>query len=300
MFFKTFLAGLLWLQFTLSVDVDLVVFNVSVLDKDGRPVTGLAEQDFRVYEDGREQKIKIFQPEDTPSTVGLLIDNSGSMVNKRNDVVHAATSYIGAAHPDDEIFIVNFNRQVWFGLTPSQPFTTDRSELRTALTKTRAEGTTALYDALKVSLAHLQKGSRQRRAIVVLSDGGDNASTTKLDEVLRLAQQSSATIYCIGIYDPGQKDRNPSALKKIAKVTGGQAFFPKTLASLQTVWPQIAGAIRGHYTVSYVSSNPARNGVYRSVKITAARRGKLLDVRTRPGYVAGKMGSDPIHEAGRP
>jgi VWFA-related protein len=284
---KTFLAGVLLLQFTLSVDVDLVVFNVSVLDKDGRPVTGLTEKDFHVYEDGREELIKVFHREDTPSTVGLVIDNSGSMTNKREDVVNAAMAYVGAGHPDDEMFIVNFNRDVWFGLRPSQAFTSDRSELRSALAQTRAQGTTALYDALKRSLEHLQKGNRHRKAIVVLSDGGDNASSSKLDDVLRLAQQSSATIYCIGIYDPFQKDRNPSALKKIAKVTGGEAYFPKTLSSLQSVWPQIAGAIRGHYTIGYVSSNPARDGVYRKVKITAARRGKLLDVRTRPGYVAG-------------
>jgi Ca-activated chloride channel family protein len=105
---------------------------------------------------------------------------------------------------------------------------------------------------------------------------------------LRFAQQSSATIYCIGIYDPFQKDRNPSVLKKIAKMTGGEAYFPDTTASLQSVWPKIANAIRSQYTTGYVSSNPARDGVYRNVKVTAARRGRLLDVRTRPGYVAGK------------
>jgi len=288
MFLKYLLTALLVSQFTLSVDVDLVVFNVSVLDKNGRPVTGLTEKDFRIYEDGREEKIKIFQPEDSPSTVGLVIDNSGSMMNKRNDVVNAASAFIGASHPDDEMFIVNFNRRVWMGLPPSRAFTNDRSELHTALTQTRAEGTTALYDALKQALDHLKEGSRQRKALVLLSDGGDNASSTKLEDAVLLAQQSSATIYCIGIYDPFQKDRNPSVLKKIAKITGGEAYFPTTLNSLHSVWPRIAGAIRGQYTIGYVSSNANRNGEFRKVKITAAQRGKLMDVRSRAGYVAGK------------
>jgi len=291
MLLKYFLSVFLLLQYTLSVDVDLVVFNVTVLGDDGRPVTGLTGSDFHVYEDGREEKIKIFQPEDTPATVGLLIDNSGSMTNKRKDVMSAAQAFLNASHPKDEMFIVNFNRRPWLALSSSHAFTNDRSELKATLAETRAEGTTALYDALKLALDHLNESSRQRKALVVLSDGGDNASTVNLDDVLRIAQQSSATIYCIGIYDPLQKDRNPSALKKIAKVTGGEAFFPTSPDSLITTWPRIASAIRGQYTIGYVSSNPARDGGYRKVKITASRKrgGKLLDVRTRPGYVAGKL-----------
>ena len=289
MFLKYAVSLFLLFQYTLSVDVDLAVFNITVLDSEGRPVTGLTEKDFHVYEDGREEKIKIFQPEDTPATVGMVIDNSGSMTNKRNDVVNAALAFIGAGHPEDEIFIVNFNRRPWLGLSSAHAFTSDRSELRAALTQTRAEGTTALYDALKLALEHLEAGSRQRKALVVLSDGGDNASVAKIDDVLRLAQQSSATIYCIGIYDSFQKDRNPGVLKKIAKVTGGEAYFPNTLESLRLVWPRIANAIRGQYTIGYVSSNPVRNGEYRRVKITASgKRGKLLDVRTRHGYVLAK------------
>jgi Ca-activated chloride channel family protein len=287
MFLKQVLAVFLLSQFTLSVDVDLVVFNVTVLGDDGRPVTGLTDKDFRVYEDGREEKIKIFQPEDTPATVGLVIDNSGSMNNKRRDVVTAALAFLDASHPQDEMFIVNFNRKPWLGLQPSHLFTSDRSELRATLTETRAEGTTALYDALKLALDHLNQGSRQRKALIVISDGGDNASVVRVDDVLRLAQQSSATIYCIGIYDPFQKDRNPSVLKRISKVTGGEAFFPNTLESLHSIWPRIASAIRGQYTIGYVSTNAAHNGEYRKVKITAkSKRGKLLDVRTRAGYLA--------------
>ena len=286
MLYKFLFAAFLASQFTISVDVDLVVFNVSVLDKDGHPVTGLKDKDFHVYEDGREQAIKIFQPEDTPATVGLLIDNSASMTNKFKDVISAGQAFIDASHPQDEMFIVNFNRKAWFSLPDSKPFTTDHAELRTALTQTRVEGTTALYDALKASIEHLKEGGRQRKALIVISDGGDNASATKLEDALRLAQQSSATIYCIGIYDTAQKDRNPAVLKRIAQVTGGEVYFPDSLGSLHSIWPRIASAIRGQYTIGYVSSNASHDGSYRKVKITAAVKHKLLDVRTRPGYVA--------------
>ena len=288
MLLKSLLGIFLLFQFTISVDVDLAVFNITVLGDDGRPVTGLTGDNFRIYEDGREEKIKLFQPEDTPATVGLLIDNSGSMRNKQNDVVAAATAFVEASHPDDEMFVVNFNHLPWFALRPGLAFTSDRAEIRTALNHTRMEGTTALYDAVELALKHLKEGGRQRKALVILSDGGDNASHIKLNDALRMAEQSSATIYCIGIYDPNQKDRNPTVLKRIAKVTGGQSYFPSTLEDLRTVWPRIAGAIRGQYTIGYISSNQAHDGSFRKVKIVAKnKRGKILDVRARPGYISG-------------
>lgn len=287
MFLRHLLSVFLLLQYTLSVDVDLVVFNVTVLDGDRRPVTGLTAEDFHVYEDGREEKIRIFQSEDTPATVGLVIDNSGSMANKRRDVVNAALAFVVASLRDDEMFIVDFNRRAWLGLPPSMPFTSNLFELRASLLETRSEGTTALYDALELALNHLKEGTRQRKALVLLSDGGDNASVANLDHVLRMARQSSATIYCIGIYDPFAKDKNPGVLKKIAKVTGGESYFPTTSTDLHQIWPRIAGSIRGQYTIGYVSSNSKRDGSYRNVKITAiGKRGKALEVRTRPGYVA--------------
>jgi Ca-activated chloride channel homolog len=289
MLLKYALSVFLLLQYTLSVDVDLAVFNVTVLDSDHRPVTGLNADNFHIYEDGHEQKIKIFQAEDTPATLGLVIDNSGSMANKRRDVINAALAFINASQRDDEMFIVDFNRRAWLGLPASMPFTNNVSELRATLTETRTEGTTALYDALELSLNHLKEGTRQRKALVLLSDGGDNASVLKLEEVLRMAQQSSATIYCIGIYDPFAKDKNPGVLKKIAKVTGGESYFPTNSSDLQEIWRRIAGSIRAQYTIAYISSNAARDGSYRIVKITASgKRSKSLDVRSRPGYFAAK------------
>ena len=289
MLLKYFLSIFLLLQYTLSVDVDLAVFNVAVLDSDHRPVTGLTADNFHIYEDGREQKIKIFQAEDTPATLGLVIDNSGSMSNKRRDVIAAALAFINASQRDDEMFIVNFNRKAWLGLPASMPFTNNVPELRATLAETRTEGTTALYDALELSLNHLKEGMHQRKALVLLSDGGDNASVLKLEDVLHMAQQSSATIYCIGIYDPFAKDKNPGVLKRIAKVTGGETYFPSNPSDLQDIWRHIAGSIRAQYTIAYISSNGARDGSYRSVKITASgKRSKSLEVRSRTGYYAPK------------
>jgi VWFA-related protein len=284
---KYLLSLLLLSQFTLSVDVDLALFNLTVLDKNGHTVTGLTAENFRVFEDGHEERIKIFRPEDTPATVGVVIDNSGSMQNKRSDVVTAALAFVGAGHADNETFIVHFNRDAWLALPDSTPFTSSVPDLRAALLTAGASGTTALYDALGLALNHLKTGTRQRKALVVLSDGGDNASTTTLKEILFVAEQSSATIYCIGIYDPNASDRNPGVLKKIAKVTGGETFFPDRPSDLREVWPRIAGSIRGQYTIGYNSSNSTRDGSYRKVKITAVdKRGKSLNVRTRPGYFA--------------
>jgi len=280
---------LVLLQFTISVDVDVALFNLTVLDDHGKTVSGLTAENFRIYEDGREQKVKIFQPEDSPATVGLVIDNSGSMGNKRSDVVTAALAFVNASHPDDEIFVVDFNHQAWLALPESIPFTGDTTELRKALLATRVEGTTALYDALSLALDHLKHGTLQRKALVLISDGADNASTTNFDTVQRMAEQSSATIYCVGIYDPYDRDKNPGVLKKLAKLTGGEAFFPHQPSDLREIWPKIAGSIRGQYTIGYLSDDNTRDGAYRKVKITAVdKRGKPLEVRTRSGYLAGK------------
>jgi VWFA-related protein len=285
---RVFWAFLLLFQFTISVDVDVALFNLTVLDGKGKTVTGLTADNFRIYEDGRPQKIKMFQPEDSPATVGLVIDNSGSMMNKRADVVTAALAFVGASHPDDEMFIVDFNRYAWLALPESLRFTSDVPQLRAALLATGAEGTTALYDGLELALNHLKDGTRQRKALVLLSDGADNASSVTFEEILKLAEQSSATIYCLGIYDQYEKDRNPAVLRRLAKLTGGEAYFPRHPSDLHEVWPRIAGSIRGQYTIGYISDNTTRDGAYRKVRITAVdQRGKPLDVRARSGYFSG-------------
>src|SRR2546426_561829 len=177
-------------DFKLSVDVDLVIFNVTVTDAKGRSVKGLAKDDFRIIEAGQEQSIQFVRPEDTPATVGLVIDNSGSMRRKRSDVIDAALAFAESSNPQDEIFIVNFNERISIGLPDGMPFTSDLNQLRAALANTRSEGKTALYDAVAAALKHLEEGTRQRKALVVISDGGDNASGATEGSVRASAEQS--------------------------------------------------------------------------------------------------------------
>jgi Ca-activated chloride channel homolog len=272
-------------QFSIAVDVDLVLFNVTVTDGRDRHVSGLKASDFHIFEENRSQEITLFAPEDVPASVGLIIDNSSSMHDKRADVARAALAFTNASNPEDEMFVIKFNERVYFGLPPSIPFTNDTEEIRSALLRTAPVGLTALYDALSAGIEHLKTGTRDRKALVVLSDGGDNASRRRLDDVLELAQRSSATIYTIGIYDDSDIDRNPGVLRKIAGLSGGRAYFPDSFDDLQRVWRDIAGGIRSQYTIGYHSTNPNRNGPFRKVKITAGRNGgRGLRVTTRDGY----------------
>jgi Ca-activated chloride channel family protein len=274
-------------QYTIAVDVDLAVFNVTVTDGKGRQVAGLKASDFHVFEENRLQDITLFQAEDIPATVGMIIDSSGSMINKRDDVNKAALAFANASNPDDEMFVVKFNENVYMTLPPSTPFTNDLAQLRSALLRTAPTGLTALYDAMTVGIDHLKTGTRNRKALVVLSDGGDNASHRRLEDVLQLARRSSATIYTIGIYDDADLDRNPGVLRKIAELSGGRAYFPDSLNDLAHVWRDIAGGIRHQYTIGYHSNNPARDGRFRKVRVTVERNGRQrLRVTTRDGYLA--------------
>lgn len=274
-------------RFTIAVDVDLVVFNVTVTDSRGREVSGLKAADFQIYEDGHVQNIKLFRAEDAPATVGLIIDNSGSMRDKRADVTKAALAFVDASNPADEMFVLEFNENVYTGLPLSIAFTSDAGMIRSALLGRLPSGLTALYDALYAGIEHLKQGTRDRKALVVLSDGGDNASHRKLDDVLQIAKRSSATMYTVGIYDETDLDRNPGVLKKIAQQSGGRAYFPESLTRLDQVWRDIAGRIRSQYTIGYSSTNLTRDGAFRRVQISASSNGgRPFRVTTRAGYTA--------------
>jgi VWFA-related protein len=273
--------------FTIALNANLVVINVTVTDNKGHYVSGLTANDFQVREDNRVQDITLFTAEDVPATVGLVIDNSGSMLAKRSDVVNAAMEFVGAGNPGDEMCVVNFNENVYLGLPPGMRFTSDRNELRSALLRTTPAGRTALYDALAMGIEQLKSGMRDRKALVVVSDGGDNASRHRLDDVLQMAQRSSATIYTIGIYDDADLDRNPKVLRKIAEMSGGRAYFPESPKDRARVWLDVAGRIRSQYTIGYHSTNPTRDGAYRKVKVTAGRTGGSdLKITARDGYLA--------------
>jgi Ca-activated chloride channel family protein len=273
--------------FTMKVNVDMAVLHATVQDRKNTLVSGLSEDDFQVYEDGVLQPIKYFSHEDIPVTVGLVIDNSGSMKPKLRDVVSAALVFARSSNPQDQMFVVNFNERVSFGLPDNVPFTDQVGQLEGALSRVRANGETALYDAVAVALEHLKKGNRDKKVLIVISDGGDNASRHKLAEIMALAGKPDVIIYTIGIFDEQDTDRNPGVLKRLAKDTGGEAFLPASLEDVAPVCERIAHDIRSQYTIAYVPTNRNRDGNYRviQVKANAPGRGRLL-VRTRTGYFA--------------
>jgi VWFA-related protein len=236
----------------------------------------------------------LFADTDTPVTVGLLIDSSGSMLPARELVIAAAAAFAGASHPQDEIFALAFNELVRAALPSHEPFTSDASTLRAALDRSiRARGRTALYDAVLAGLDHLSRGSRARRALVVVSDGGDNASRASREEVLRKAQADNAMIYTLALRNPADpRDGNPGLLRDLAEVTGGAWFRPDDLQKVDTALREIARDIRHTYTIGYVPTQADRDGSYHRVRVEVeSPDGRRLQVRSRSGYVAGQ-GSD--------
>ena len=280
------------------IDVSLVVLPVTVTDHRGRLISGLTQDDFQVYEDGEQQAITQFSHEDVPITVGLVLDNSGSMGANRAAVAQAATDFLSRSNPQDELFVVNFNQRVSLGLPESVPFTSDVAQLREAVERGTARGTTAMYDALDVALDHLSLGTTMRKALILISDGGDNASHRRFADVLHAAEHRTALVYCIGLVSEDAEDVNPGVLKRLAKATGGQAFFPDAPAKLPAITEEIARDLREQYTLAYVPSNTRRDGSYRTIRVNvkAEGHGKLV-VRTRPGYYAPAAAGEKVSTA---
>jgi VWFA-related protein len=272
--------------YQLSVSVNLVELDATVRDSKGQYASGLAQQDFEIYEDGVIQSIRLFRHEDVPVTVGLVVDHSGSMLPKLPHVIAAARMFAQSSSPEDEMFVVNFNEKVTLGLPPGQQFTNRPDQLANAISHAPAAGETSLYDAIAVAQQCLLHGSRSKKVLIVISDGGDNRSRHSLPEVLKLAEQSHAVLYTVGIFDDEDPDRNPKVLKNLADTTGGEVFFPRELPDVVRDCQQIARDIRHQYVLGYVSSNPAQSGGYRVIRVVAHSPGKgKLVVRTRAGYI---------------
>jgi VWFA-related protein len=270
------------------VDVDLVVLHATVLDRKGRFVSDLEEPDFEVYQDGVRQSIRLFRHEDIPVTVGLVVDHSGSMRPKLSEVIAAARTFARHSNQEDRMFVVNFNERVTIGLTGAQGFTNRPDELEAAILQAPATGQTALYDAVAAALERLQTSAQEKKVLIVISDGGDNASAHSLSGVLKMAGQSSAAVYAIGIFDGDDADQNPDVLGRLARATGGEAFFPGRLDEVVAICEQIARDIRNQYTIGYAPTGAAQPGVYRAIRVVAggAAYGKL-SVRARSGYIVG-------------
>jgi len=270
----------------ISVNVELVMLHATVRNRKGGFVSGLQKQDFHVYEDGQLQTIELFQHEDVPVAVGLVVDNSGSMQRKKSDVAAAALAFVRSSNPEDEMFTVNFNENVTFGLPNTELFSAKPSELDAALMGVPAGGETALYDAIEAALTHLQKASRDKKVLIVISDGGDNASKHTLKQVLQAAGRSDVIIYMIGLFDDYDTDRNPRVLNQIGRATGGEAFFPEETSAVVKICEGIAEDIRNQYMIGYAPANEKLDGGYRTIRVTAAGpRGAKLLVRTRSGYI---------------
>jgi VWFA-related protein len=269
--------------------VDEVTLQATVIDQRRHLVTNLAPPNFVIYEDNQPQKIVSFQREDIPVSIGIVVDNSGSMRTKRSAVTKAVVNLVQASNPQDEVFIVNFNEDSWL----DQDFTNKVELLREALERVDSRGGTALYDAVLASADHLAKGAqREKKVILVVTDGVDNYSHSSLEQAIRAVQQENGpTIYTIGILDDvGSQRRAKRALQSMSDQTGGVAFFPKSLEEVDEVSQEVARDIRNQYRITYKPTNPRSNGGYRAVRVDARATGyKDLLVRTRSGYFANEQ-----------
>lgn len=282
-------------DYVIHSDVRLVLLDVSVKDRGGGFITGLSRDDFYIEENGAPQNITVFADNDVPVTVGLLVDNSHSMMPKRAEVLAAAGTFIEESNPRDEIFVLNFNETVKRGLPPGILFSDDIWRLRSAISRGVPEGRTALNDAVLAGLQQLEMGRRDKKTLVLLSDGGDNASRHSRREMLDGVEGSIATLYTIGLFDSGDPDRDPGILKKLAKISGGQAYFPADPRGLVAVCRGIARDIRTRYTVGYI---PKENngGAMRHVHVHVSAPGRAgLVARTRTSY----RFEEAAHEKGR-
>jgi Ca-activated chloride channel homolog len=238
-----------------------------------------------VFEDGQLQKLTVFEEGDTPVTVGLIVDHSRSMGAKLPDVVAAVTSFAHSSNSQDEMFVVDFNDDVLIELMRGKAFSNDAKELAEALRAVSARGRTALYDAVSEGLHHLQYGHLEKKALIIISDGGDNASHLKYSQVLAQARQSRALIYSIALVGSDNEEENPGLLRRLCKDTGGIAYFPRAGESVTDVSTQIARDLREQYALGYAPQNMKRVDAFRKieVKVGAPGRGRL-HVRTREGY----------------
>lgn len=275
---------------TIRTEVNLVQVQATVTDANGRIVTGLGKNAFELLVDGVKQPITVFQGEDIPVTAGIVIDNSASMLPKRSDVIAAAMTFARTSNPHDEMFVVHFSTQPRFGLPDNIQFTSDISELERAVSSFQLGGTTALYDALIAALGRLDLAGTSRKVLLIITDGGDNASRHTLEDVLSAARKNGAALYSIGIFDAADRDRNPPLLRELADATGGDAEFPERSADVGRICERMAREIRQQYALGFPG---AQDGKYHTIRLQATdpHHGPLV-VHARTGYFAAQPDAD--------
>ena len=269
---------------------DLVVLQALVTDRDGNRVNGLTADAFAVWEDGQPQTIQFFGRENTPVTIGLVLDGSGSMFGERDSVLAAVSTFVERNDPADEIFALVFDQRVRPVLPPDLPFTHDVLLLRRALiTAITADGWTAFHDAVATGLRHVKKGSHARKALVVVGDGGDNASASSFRELLTKVKGSDTTIYTVALVNPADPFARPQRLTQLARASGGEAFQPRSIRDVENAFRRIVSDVRTAYTIGYAPTDPADSGEHRRIRVAArAQDGRALTVQTRDGYLVEK------------
>jgi Ca-activated chloride channel family protein len=268
-----------------TADTRLVVLHATVVDNKGRLVTNLPRSAFRVYEDGTEQQLKLFKREDIPVSMAIVIDNSGSMRDKRRKVEDAAMALVKASNPQDEVCVVNFNDEAYLDVS----LTSDVKKLEGGVARIDSRGGTAMRDAIDLSMDYLRsKGKRDKKVIVVVTDGNDNSSEITLEKLVQKAQQREVLIYTIGLLDEEEHreaKRAQRALNALATATGGVAYYPKETDNISAFTLKVAHDIRNQYTLAYSPSNQTLDGSYRQIKVLV-NGPKRPTVRTRTGYYA--------------
>lgn len=263
----------------------LVVLHATVVDKSGRLITNLPQNAFKVYENDVQQQIKTFRREDVPVSMGLIIDNSGSMRDKRAKVESAALTLVKDSNRQDEVFIVNFNDEAFL----DRDFTNNIKELEEGLARIDSRGGTAMRDAIRMSIDHLkEKAKKDKKVLVVVTDGNDNSSLVSLENLVKTSQQSGVLIYTVGLLseeEHREAKRAKRALEALAEATGGQVYFPKEAADVERIAHQVAHDIRNQYIITYTPSDVKLDGTFRQIRVVANGPGRPT-VRTRTGYYA--------------
>ena len=272
-------------EFTLNVNVDLVELSVTVLDRNESHVTGLEALSFEVFEDSVQQDISLFLHEDRPVSLGLVIDNSRSMERKKERVDAAALSFVRLSNPQDEAFLIHFDDTVRL----EEDFTSDIGALENTLSTISPYGQTSLFDALMMSLEKIKEGRYDERAILLVSDGADNASVAVYEQVLENVRQSEAALYPIGVLNDSEAGLEArAALEALAEASGGRAFFPETANEIPLITEIIARELRELYTLGYVPTNSRRDGTWRSVRVYVPTPPETprFEINYRHGYYA--------------